>query len=480
MKDAPFPAQLHSRYNPQAEASRYIDALNLKSGIACFILIEPGLGYLVTELKKRCPDSKVIVLHADSRFREYPIPGAAVWYPDSGTTAQDFLEAEIPDASAAAARIIEWRPGLNLYADACLSLARDAADYIRRADAGRRTAAAFGKKWVKNFFRNLGLPRRALLFTQADCPVIVTGSGPGLEESLGEIRGLREGSILVAASSSLLALARAGLTPDLVISTDGGSWALTHLYSCFRPNLRGPLAASLCAALPSQCGDLPFLALNDGSLWQSTVLNALGIPSLVIPQRGTVTASAVDLALALSRGPVYLAGMDLSVRDIRTHARPYGFDHLFWGSATRLRPLYSQAFSRSTDMRQGGTHAIYAAWFKKQLASWPARVFPLGGNHEIFGAPAQTRNAPGSGADAAAKPPACAARLFTETPVHGAGAALRETGLRALIAGLENGRFGETLKKELGPLLFPGEQEVSSGGLAEALCAIAAGGKGRG
>ena len=92
-------SRLHSRYNPQTEAERYIDALNLSDNIKYFILIEPGLGYLIPALQSRCKGSTIIALHADSRFREQAaeVPAIPAWYPDSAVSVQDFLEKEIPE-----------------------------------------------------------------------------------------------------------------------------------------------------------------------------------------------------------------------------------------------------------------------------------------------------------------------------------------------------------------------------------------------
>ncbi|GHV94051.1 hypothetical protein AGMMS50293_03710 [Spirochaetia bacterium] len=482
MSDA---SPLHSRYNPQAEAERYIDALNLESGIGFFILIEPGLGYLIPALRRRFQNSKITVLHADSRFRETESPGVPAWYPDSVETAQGFLEREIPDA--AGVRIIEWRPSLRFYGDRYVKLLADAADFIKRVEAGRRTVSVFGRRWVKNFFRNVRLMRRALLYRPMEIPVIITGSGPGLEDAVPKILAMQGSAFVIAASSSLLTLSRAGVRADMVISTDGGSWALTHLYSCFRRANASVdehacvdehvsvdehacvhyLAIALSAALPSQCGALPFLALNDGSLWQSLILNALNIPSLVIPQRGTVSASALDVALALSSGSIYLAGMDLAVRDIRTHTRPYGFDHLFLGTASRLRPFYSQCFTRSNDMRLGGSHAIYAAWFKNQLALWPRRIFSLGGNAVFETSRSFAENPPKKQGQSTG------AGHFKEITLDGTPEERCEKGADALINALDDDRFGELLKGELAPLLFPEVKEVAANDIRMAIEKIA-------
>ena len=467
------PGTLHSRYNPEAEAERYIDALNLGGGAAYFILIEPGLGYLVPALRNRYANSRIIVLHADSRFRTAAEADVPVWRPGGGETVQRFLEREIPDVAASSVRIIEWRPSLRIYGEACHRLIAETAEYIKRADANYRTAAAFGGAWTANFFKNLTLVRSALRFKPMSVPVVITGSGPGLEPVLPRLRVIQERVFILAASSSVPALREGGVTPDMVISTDGGSWALSHLYSCVRcfPGL-WPLAAAFTAAVPSQCAAHPFLVLNDGSLWQSLVLGELGVPSVIIPQRGTVTASALELALVLSSGAIYLAGMDLSVRDIRTHARPYGFDHLFYGAASRFRPVYSQCFARAGDTRRGGSHAVYAAWFKNRLAVPGGRIFSLGGNHAVFETDCPEdplgKNLPAGDKGTIVED------HFRGLPLTGEPAARRRQGAAALIRALDDPRYADALRGELAPLLFPGATGISGREIGEAVRALAA------
>ena len=472
-------AQLHSRYNPQAEAARYIEALNLDSSIKCFLLIEPGLGYLIPVLQRRYSGSKIIVLHAAEGFPACEDMSVLVptWQPGGALSVQEFLEREIPDIDAARIRIIEWRPSQLVFGEEYVKLLSLAVECIKRTDAGYRTMSAFGRKWVKNFFRNLGFLRQAVLYRVMDVPVIVVGAGPGLETALPNIRQMRDSAFILAASSAVLALGHGGVIPDMVISTDGGCWALSHMYQCFRTTgLCGRtgafrLAASLGAALPSQSGDMPLLILNDGSLWQNIVLKELGLPSVIIPQRGTVTASALELALILSTGGIFLAGMDLALRDIRIHARPYGFDHLFFGLSSRLLPVYSQSFIRSGCIQKGGSHDIYAAWFKNQLTLWPKRIFSLGGNHAVFEnslSPPQDRQRRKSNDD-----------HFKVLPVGGGPAGdevrprLCEKGMDALIRALDDSRFAGNLNAELAPMLFPGEAEVANEKLKEAIADIA-------
>jgi hypothetical protein len=479
-------ARLHSRHRPQLEADRYIEALNLSPDIDYYILIEPGLGYLISSLRAHCPDSKIIVLHADNYFRLTQSQYAEIpmWFPDTGGV-QEFLEEAIPDA--ASVRVIEWRPSLRVYGNVCLDLVRESAEFIRRLEAGRRTAAAFGRRWVRNFFRNLTLVNQTLLYRTMDIPLVITGSGPSLESAIPKIRAAREGVFVLAASSSLPALAAGDVLPDMVITTDGGNWALLHLHACFRkgsgewgvgsrdrcsdydiaselysnisnysPHSPLPtpysLAFSLSAALPSQCSAIPLLPMNDGSLWQSMALHSIGLPSALIPQRGTVTASALDLALTLSTGNIFLAGMDLAVQDIRSHARPYGFDHLFFGAASRLRPVYSQYFIRSGDIKAGGSHDVYAAWFKNRIASWPRRVFSLGGNHAAFEDSLPTIPLTSMSHNVA--------DCFRLVEANHSPADRRSRAVDTLVAALDNPQYAAALTGELAPLLFPSRPDV--------------------
>ena len=395
---------LHSRYNPEAEAERYVASLSLNENIEFFILVEPGLGYMAAPLKKRNPKAKIISLHAEEHGRSEDIDSQ--WYPETGKSVQDFLEKEIPDSEALCVKLVEWRPALAVYGQRYLALVEEAAAFIRRSDANARTMKAFGPRWFRNFFTNLELVKKTIYpvppnFAPISLPVLVTGAGPGLEDSLPLIKNAGNRIFILASSSSAAALEAGGLIPDMVISTDGSQWAKLHLYEVCRGegrrrytrrytrrySRRGRrclLAAATTAALPSQAEDMPVLLISDGSLWQTLILNGLNIPFVALPQRGTVTAAALDLAFTLTEGDVYIAGIDLANRGIRTHSRPYSFDRLIEEKAGRVNPSYSQSYKRSSLLKAGGSYGVYASWFEKQLASYPKRLHSLGKNNPLF------------------------------------------------------------------------------------------------
>ncbi|GHV92123.1 hypothetical protein AGMMS50268_26260 [Spirochaetia bacterium] len=474
---------LHSRYNPRLEAEKYINTLNLTEA-EYLILIEPGLGYMIPLLGEKYPAARILALHVEDQKRAaensetLPDSGSLSWTPESGVDPEEFLGQIIPDRPASAIRLIEWRPALVRYGESYLRLLAAAANFIKRSDANFRTVKNFGGRWFRNFFKNLGLLQSFPVYEKIRTPLAITGSGPGLEESLPLIAALKQQGrlFILAASSSAAALLSRGITPDLVISTDGGPWALLHLYECFRAGTapRPPaIAAALSAALPSQCAYLPLLCLSDGSLWQSLVLQRLKVPHIPMVQRGTVSASAIDLALQLGGAEVLIAGMDLAVRDIRSHVRPYSFDRLLTEGASRLNPVYSRAYARSAGISGGGSHQIYASWFAGQIKAYPGRLYTLGSNNQVFqGLPNWTETDMISAralVDPPSSSPHSSARITqVKLPEDPAGFALR-----VLTEALSDPRITVPVREELSALLFPGKSNVGAAELVDEIRGLA-------
>jgi hypothetical protein len=187
--------------------------------------------------------------------------------------------------------------------------------------------------------------------------------------------------------------------------------------------------------------------MSDTSQWQNLILRGLGLPFAGLPQRGTVIASALDLAFCLTSGDVVISGTDLAVNDIRIHARPYSFERLLEEKASRFLPLYTQYFTRSRAIVQGKSHDVYAAWFKAHIDSYSSQLYSLGKNNSVFSsAPSWTpRN---KARKAAAHPVWEIAHFSCPDPVK-AGVSLLLNTLSSDAA------IGAAVKRELVPLLFP-------------------------
>jgi hypothetical protein len=164
-----------------------------------------------------------------------------------------------------------------------------------------------------------------------------------------------------------------------------------------------------------------------------------------------VTATALDIALRCTSGGVFLAGMDLSNNDIKTHARPYAFDRFGEERATRLEPRYSHAFVRSGMIAASGSYRVYAEWFGSQAESYSGRIRALGKNNPVFDRFRRFSLPDGGESRQSSQPSMRQAELAVRSPAGAGADAVR------VLTGCPD-EVWPALCKELGPLLLPGDE----------------------
>ena len=180
-------------------------------------------------------------------------------------------------------------------------------------------------------------------------------------------------------------------------------------------------------------------------------------------------------------GDIFIAGLDLENNDIRSHARPYSLDRFMEQKAERLNPVYSQTFRRSSLLKAGGSYDIYAAWFEKQLSSYPRPLHSLGKNNSVFSstsnlsrkdAETQRENgkSPNNALSFAPLRLGVSSSLKTITLEFSDDLSLRAYGV--LEKALQDPLLAAALLKELGPVLFSGKSDPSSHDLTEALYSL--------
>jgi hypothetical protein len=194
------------------------------------------------------------------------------------------------------------------------------------------------------------------------------------------------------------------LAPDVVVLTDPGFYAMHHIASArVMATLVMPLSAARGSwALAAAGGAPPVLLLSQPVFYERALLRAAGLASPEITPHGTVAATAVELARSATSAPVIVAGLDMCMRDVLSHARPNAFDVLLQVVSGRLSPhaglWYERAVAQQAAKLAGSggervTPALrtYAGWFSEPgdpaRPTWrllPSSV-PLAGMREISG-----------------------------------------------------------------------------------------------
>jgi len=382
--------RIHSAYDPRREARRFLETQMAGDVPSTWVVLGEALGHLTAAIRERFPRARVVPICYDRRLAG---PGEELeWTPASSEGIDSFFDRTLGELEIEGLKVIEWAPSAAAFPREAERAKAALAQAVREISGSVTTTRAFGLRWARNSLANfLGLDgfvdaRPSALQAQTSRAAVVAASGPSLSEALPLITSVREKVLLVSLPSSLAALAAAGLRPDLLVATDGGSWASLHLAQIPRlpPGKPLPIAMPLSAARGAWQAGGPVLLLAQDSLFERELLATSGLSALPIASHGTVAAAAIALALLLTRGPVVLAGLDLCFRDILEHARPHSFDPLWEGS--RLAPAYGALFRRAVDRtarktdsagaRTSTAFRAYAGWLSG-LSNNDRRLFRL-------------------------------------------------------------------------------------------------------
>ncbi len=157
---------------------------------------------------------------------------------------------------------------------------------------------------------------------------LITGAGPSLTDSLDIIKEHRDKFILFACGTSLKTLLKAGISPDLAVSTDSDPKVFKQFETLDSGDL--PLAASIFstpALVEKHAESLFFFTTHTQKTQSDWLLKATKYNYGELNSSGTVAISAMDLASYCGCSEIILCGIDLSFTDNgTTHATDSIYD----------------------------------------------------------------------------------------------------------------------------------------------------------
>ncbi len=196
-------------------------------------------------------------------------------------------------------------------------------DFRRKLEGTRVVDAAL---WQTNSFANLAaladapeLPALAELFRGR--PMVLVSAGPSLDESLEFLRAASEVAVIVTVNSSYRAVRNAGIVPHIVMAADPREFTARGFAGI-------PVDGTWLVTTPIVNPEVVRIFAGRAFIWSGgnelflELRRRLGLkPGIRIVEQGTVSASAVDLAIILGCDRLCMVGQDLAVRaDGRSHA----------------------------------------------------------------------------------------------------------------------------------------------------------------
>jgi len=266
--------------------------------------------------------------------------------------------------------------------------------WMARDSVNTATHKRFGQRWVRNFSRNVsvirdypGISRLSNLAAARDAnqplPVFLAAAGPSLDKIKPLLRDIYERCVIVAVDTNLRFFIKNAIQPDFVLVVDPQFWNSRHLDRCVREkdNLKTALIAESAVYPPVL--KLPFKhKFLCGSMFPLGMFIEKRVDIKTrLGAGGSVASTAWDFARFLGAQEIWIAGLDLSFPNLKTHFRGARFEEISNSSSNRFNPVEKWVLRAlrdgfpfkapsvcggqvTTDKRL----SLYATWFEAQFA----------------------------------------------------------------------------------------------------------------
>lgn len=362
---------LHSRYNPQAEASRFVDALSVLYPPDYIVITEPGESYLARYLRQRFPHAVLIaVRYTDSLF----VSTDGLWdyvYRAASGSLKRFLLNTIPDEFFANTLFLSWKPADNQWPSVAEFIRSEINEAVHIFKSVMYTRTAFGSLWFKNLITNLALAENPSTCVFSNTDFFFLASGFSAEKLMPFLHS-KKAPVLCAGSAYQAALYHS-VELSACITTDGSFWAGKHILQLEK---HVPLLFPLEAGIPRPLlHKNPCVLLSYGSELESYFFASLHLPYIFAKRNGTVSGTAIELLLEQTQKNIYAFGLDLSCGKSFSHARPHSGLNLVQNTSLKIRSLETvlrgQCFASKNLL-------TYASWFASLPAKKSGRLFRVG------------------------------------------------------------------------------------------------------
>jgi hypothetical protein len=369
---------LHSPYNPQREAERFLDSRG-EENAGTVLILGPGLNYLYGLCSDRYPNAKIVSIYYQAelyRRRKEGLPFHHLF--SDSSSLRNFLHEILNDIDLEGLTVIEWPRSAELFPDISSHVNKTVKEVLQQLHGNFITSDQFGRKWVLNAVKNCIYqysPADSMVLSK---PLFIAASGPSLENSL-DLLADRGGKFhVVSLPSSIDALRSRGIKIDFIILTDAGYSTRHHLHSLNGSGQESAplLLRSLSSHFSSFMNGLPSLFFASPGGIEELFIRTLYDTPLFLPPNGTVAGTAFELFRTVPSLPVYFAGLDFDYTDVRSHVRPHPFYNLYRHSDSRVSPFLSQIFERRVQFRSSSrAFSTYLSWFNSFPAADSSKVY---------------------------------------------------------------------------------------------------------
>lgn len=316
---------LHSKYNPLRESEAYYkEKYNSSSQIT--ILFGVGLGYFVLEVLKHQDNLNNIVI-IDPLYEELCpdiLNNQEIITNITGENIHSVLHGKIGVYDKNFNVICS--PNYDKLFPKEYKILLESIKNIQMTNlVNYNTVNRYSQDWQQNNIRNIYnlIHSSSLkdLYKKYKLPVIIVSGGPSLNKQLNDLKKYEHQFLIIAAGSTINTLITNNISPDYVVSIDGGIHNYNHFKDLEVQNLN--LIYSLnnhfkIAEKPFK-SKYAFITNNEIQI-QKYLKKYYDVEIPLLTSGSSVAVLALYIASYISSGPIALIGQDLAYTDLKTHA----------------------------------------------------------------------------------------------------------------------------------------------------------------
>ena len=304
----------HSIYNPKQEAKRFVDSLETVFNPKTVLIFEPALSYCQEFLKIRFPKAKLCAIRASDLFSKTDKLWDHVFYLNEINDAENQIFNVLGEENLSFCLFTAWPVSAKIFQKNYGRTVGIFKNLLQKSHSILATRSYFETRWILNSLNTaFFLEHTVYPLKKTKKPVLICCSGPSLKPFF-QNTALAKKFFIIAVSSAVLPLLENQIIPDLCVSTDGGFWAKKHVEILLK-NQKIPIALACEGNAPSKIlQNSPILPLGYIDGIETEITECSGINTIKINRNGTVSGTALELALSLSDSPIYMAGLDLALQ----------------------------------------------------------------------------------------------------------------------------------------------------------------------
>ena len=355
---------MESRYNPERDAENLCSSITAESYF--FLVLGIGSGLFLKLLSQKYPDAKIIALELYDEDISFLLQNENLKnlkqnkniilcsLPQlENVLLQNYLPAKYGNL-----KVIEQKAWVNENLDKTEQIKNLLNKTLGIISADYSVQAHFGKIWSSNIINNARLAEKtdstSLFKTLLDNnkkTAVIAGAGPSLDKTLNIINAEnRDNYFIISTDTASLSLVKRNLIPDVIISIDAQSVSYNHFLSKTKKISKTIYAFDLCANASAakhicQAGSRVLFFCSGHPLAAAINSCASGTLPVFFSGAGTVTITAVDMAVQAGFKELLILGADFSYTDGKAYTSGTYLDTLYNINSSRLSET-EKTFSR--------------------------------------------------------------------------------------------------------------------------------------